>query len=255
MICRHPAQVSQKLDVSGLNEITVLVDRSETELTEVAMNSWHPVLVGPPHAHEAKEQNFLITAGIGEVVIGAERFSAEPGDFFYVPAGVVHQTINLSKDQQLEYFLFNAFLDSGKEGHASFADHIALMKGVRKLQAERQTSNVEGGTAVSATRRGQKSTLPAADQSGATLIGRADAERCEAMAWRLSAGGRADIAADAAKEQVLFVHSGAGTIEVGGEKVAVAARHTLFAPRGTACTLAAGTTGMVVVSFGTVVLR
>lgn len=54
MLCRHPSQISQKLDVSGLNEITVLIDRSETALTEVAINSWSPGLDGPPHAHEAK---------------------------------------------------------------------------------------------------------------------------------------------------------------------------------------------------------
>ncbi len=255
MICRHPAQVIQKLDVSGLNEITVLVDRSETELTEVAMNSWSPGLDGPPHAHEAKEQNFLVTSGRGEVVIGVDRFPAAPSDFFYVPAGVVHQTINLNKDQRLDYFLFNAFLDASKEGHASFADHIAKMKGIRKQQADRQTSNVEGGTAVSATRRGRKATLPAAGGAGVTLVSRADTERCEAIAWHLPAAGKATIAADAAKEQTLFVCSGTGTIRVGAESAAVEARHTLLVPRGTAGALEAGPAGLQVVSFGAILPR
>ena len=30
----------QKLDVAGLNQITVLLDRTETELTEIALNEW-----------------------------------------------------------------------------------------------------------------------------------------------------------------------------------------------------------------------
>jgi mannose-6-phosphate isomerase-like protein (cupin superfamily) len=190
------------------------------------MNSWSPGLDGPPHAHEAKEQNFLVTAGRGEVVIGAERFPAAPGDFFYVPAGVVHQTINLDKDQRLDYFLFNAFLDAGKEGHASFADHINKVKHVRRQQADSQQSGV-----------------------------RSESARCEAMAWHLAAGTTDTIATDSSKEQTLFVYSGTGTIQVGSERVTVQARHTLLVPRGTSCALAAGPSGLLVVSFGTMVKR
>ena len=45
----------QKLDVAGLNEITVLLDRSETELTEIGWNCWRPNLDGPPHKHNDKD--------------------------------------------------------------------------------------------------------------------------------------------------------------------------------------------------------
>lgn len=250
MICRHPAQISQKLDVSGLNEITVLVDRSETELTEVAMNSWSPGLDGPPHAHDAKEQNFLVTSGRGEVVIGDERFAAAPGDFFYVPAGVVHQTVNLNKDQRLDYFLFNAFLDASKEGHASFADHISKVKHVRRRQADEQRAGT-GEATGGGTRRGRKAAVTAADAQGATLVDRADTARCEAIAWRLGPGGIVTVAADPGKEQTFFVFAGTGTIQIGAEQAAVEARHTLFAPRQTAARLVAGPHGLTVVSFGT----
>ncbi len=254
MICRHPNH-GQKLDVSGLNEITVLIDRSETELTEVAINSWTPGLDGPPHAHDRKEQNFLVTAGGGAVVIGADRFPAAPGDFFYVPAGVVHQTINQHPDRRLEYFLFNAFLDTDKEGHASFAAHIALVKHTRKQQADAQRADAGGGgAAITGTRSGRKSSLPAA-ASGAVLIGRADTERCEALFWLVPAGGQAGIAAEPTKEQTLFVYAGGGKIQVGAEQVAVETRHTIYVPRGTSCSLEAGPGGLQVVSFGTVVSR
>mgnify|MGYP000573441584 CR=1 FL=1 len=252
MICRHPTQ-GQKLDVAGLNEITVLIDRSETELTEVAMNSWSPGLDGPPHAHDQKEQNFLVTSGRGEVVIGADRFPAAPGDLFYVPAGVVHQTINLNKDQRLVYFLFNAFLDAGKEGHASFADHIAKVKHVRRQQADEQKAGVPGGTAPGTRRRGAKSVLPGPGPAATTLIKRSETTRCEALAWHLAAGSGATIPADAHKEQTLFVHSGTGTIQIGTERAEVKAHHTLLVPRGTAGALAAGAEGLQVVSFGTVI--
>ncbi len=256
MIYRHPAQ-GQKLQVSGLNEITVLIDRSETALTEVAMNSWSPKLDGPPHAHDRKEQNFLVTSGRGDVVIGGERFSAAPGDFFYVPAGVVHQTINLEPEKRLEYFLFNAFLGADKEGHASFAAHIDVVKETRQLQAKMQSVQAAGGgaAATGSARRGRKATLPAAGAMGTALVARADTDKCETLAWNLPAGAQAAVAADATKEQVLFVHAGEGRVQIGGEAVNVRAQHTLLVPPGTAAALAAGPAGLQVVSFGTLVGR
>ncbi|MDW8309610.1 MAG: cupin domain-containing protein, partial [Verrucomicrobiales bacterium] len=121
MICRS-AQQAQRLDVAGLNEILVLVDRSETRLTEVGLNTWRKGLEGPPHSHEAKEQIFYVTAGSGVVVVGNARYAVRPGSLVYVPPRVIHQTIVTGEDP-LTYLLFNAFLDASKEGHASFAEH------------------------------------------------------------------------------------------------------------------------------------
>ena len=65
----------EKLDVAGLNEIIVLLDRSETEKTEVALNIWPPNLDGPPHKHDEKEQIFYFTSGKGIVKIGKDSFT------------------------------------------------------------------------------------------------------------------------------------------------------------------------------------
>lgn len=255
MICRHPSE-GQTLDVAGLNQIVVLIDRSETELTEVGINSWHPGLDGPPHAHTGKEQNFLVTAGRGDVVIGGESFPAAPGDLFYVPAGVVHQTINRGADR-LTYFLFNAFLDASKEGHASFADHISKVKETRRQQAAQQRAEADADLTAARpvpARRGKRVPLPAVG-AGVVLLARTETERCEALAWRLAASEPAVVAADPAKEQTLFVVAGTGSMQVGHEQAAVRQGHTLLVPRGTPCTMTAGPTGLQVVSFGTIVLH
>lgn len=242
---------SQKLDVAGLNEITVFIDRSETQLTEVAFNSWTPGLDGPPHAHEAKEQNFLVLGGRGEVVIGGERFSAQAGDFFYIPAGVVHQSIGLFKDQRLEYFLFNAFLDSTKEGHASFADHIDLVKDTRRKQADTQESGI--APAVGGGRRGKKVETQSFAAPTTTILGRDGTQRCEALHHALAEAGKLEIAADTTKEQTFYVVSGSGIFQVGDESTPVSEGEVVFVPAGTAASIIAGSGGLKTVSFGTVI--
>ncbi|MDZ7765879.1 MAG: cupin domain-containing protein [Melioribacteraceae bacterium] len=106
----------EKLDVAGLNEITVLIDRSDTELTEVGHNCWTPRQDGPPHKHNDKEQIFYVTSGEGIVKLGKNKFNAKPGNIAYVPAGLVHQTITTG-DERLCYMLYNTFINPGKEGH------------------------------------------------------------------------------------------------------------------------------------------
>ena len=133
MICRF-FEDGQKLNVADLNEITVLVDRSETALTEVALNQWPSQLKGPPHLHEKKEQMFFIVSGAGLVRVGDQTFEVKPNDLVYVPAAAKHQTIATSAEP-LRYLLFNAFADSDKEGHASFAEHVEKVKNTRKEQA------------------------------------------------------------------------------------------------------------------------
>lgn len=124
----------QKLDVAGLNEITVLIDRSETELTEVGWNCWTPNQDGPPHKHNDKSQIFFVTNGVGKIHLGKDVFDAQPGSLAYVPAGLIHQTITTT-DERLCYILFNVFLNPQKEGHLTFADHIEKVKQIRKQQA------------------------------------------------------------------------------------------------------------------------
>jgi len=133
MICRRYNE-GPRLDVAGLNEIVVVVDRSETARTEVGLNTWRAGLVGPPHRHDQKEQTFFVTAGRGTVVVGDERREVRPGDVVFVPAGAEHQTL-AAPDEDLQYLLYNAFLSDRREGHRTFAEHIEKVKDLRRAQA------------------------------------------------------------------------------------------------------------------------
>ena len=245
-----------KLDVAGLNEIIVLVDRSETELTEVAMNSWALGLDGPPHKHDRKEQNFLVTAGRGKVRIGRDEFPARPGAFFYVPAGVIHQTINEGAER-LTYFLFNAFLDSDKEGHASFAEHIEKVKHIRKQQAATQSvaPGAEESAQAPAPRPGRTIDTTTLTAAATPLLTTGPTERCEALHHQLGAGERLTLAPDARKEQTFYVQAGSAVCRAGGKEAPASAGDALFLPRHEAAEIVAGPAGFRAVSFGTVVAR
>ncbi|MBP7142157.1 MAG: cupin domain-containing protein [Opitutaceae bacterium] len=255
MICRHAA-FGSKLDVSGLNEITVLIDRSETERTEVALNTWQPGIDGPPHKHERKEQSFLVLSGHGEVIVGGRTFPAGPGTLFFLPADVVHQTIARG-DTPLQYFLFNAFLDSDKEGHASFAAHIDAVKHIRRQQADERRADVSSSVAqppeTAGGMCGLSIPLPDSLTGSVVLLAASPSKRCEIILHAVPAGGGSVIASHSAKEQTLYVLSGSGRVEIGGECAEVGEGHTLFQPRHVTANLVAGQDGMRVVAFGTFV--
>ena len=238
MICRH-FRNGQRLNVADLNEITVLIDRTEAEFSEVALNSWRPGLVGPPHRHEEKDQLFYIVAGEGTVEIEGHSFHVRPGALVYVPASLNHRTIVIG-DEALEYLLFNFFLSEEKEGHGSFAEHIEKVKAIRKRQAESGRADVE---ATPQTRR-QATHAPVFlknltkgelyDHGGnrtRLLLARSQTARCEAalVSWPVNAHGPTVISPE--KEQVFFVLNGEGTIEISGEKAQVKPGQMIFVPR------------------------
>lgn len=261
MICR-PSQQGQRLDVAGLNEIIVLVDRSETQLTEVGLNTWRKGLEGPPHSHDAKEQIFYVTAGVGVVVVGNARYPVRPGSLIYVPPRVVHQSI-VTGDAPLTYLLFNAFLDASKEGHASFADHIEKVKHVRKQQAESQRSNVADadrgditdrpGKHVEDVRRGPM--FDFGSNTSTLLLERTESCRSEVtlVIWR--AGKRGAMVSHQEKEQTFFVLEGHGRLTVGGETAEVRPGDVVFVPWKAPHTTEAGERDLTYLCFNTLVVE
>ena len=259
MICRY-CKEGTKISVADLNEITVLIDRSETELTEVALNSWRAGLIGPPHWHEQKEQIFFVVSGRGTVRIGDETNEAGPGDFFYIPADVLHHTVNRG-DEPFEYLLFNAFLDSGKEGHASFAEHVEKVKETRRQQAQTQGMDAgPKGPEVSSKRRGKHiAGIPSEKRIGSgscsevTLLDRIETQRCEAFLMTCPSGRRKVAKAGGDKEQVLFALSGTGSVTVAKETASMKVGDVVFVPRNTAHNVQAGAEGFTYLSLGTII--
>lgn len=237
MICRNYKE-GEKLKVADLNEIVVLIDRSETALTEVGLNTWRANLTGPVHIHDQKEQIFFVTSGTGTIIVGSGKYEVEPQELVYVPASVKHQTIARA-EEPLEYILFNAFLAPDKEGHASFADHIAKVKDIRRAQAQQTASSAEDDTPI-ASKKGKHICNMYGGQrfdfgSNATvlLLDRIESERCEVTLVTWLPGNKGPIVAHKEKEQTFFVLSGTGWITVANETMAVKPGDIVFVPHST----------------------
>jgi mannose-6-phosphate isomerase-like protein (cupin superfamily) len=251
----------ERLDVAGLNEITVLIDRSCTARTEVGLNSWRPGQDGPPHRHVMKEQIFFVIAGEGTVRVGGETFSIQPKDFVYVPAGVEHQTIAAGPGS-LQYLLFNAFLDADKEGHATFAEHIAAVKHIRRAQADHQDIAAGGEASASSAslRRGKHirdlfgvKLYDFGSNTTHLLLDRAETARCEATVVSWPAGNKGAMVSHKEKEQTFFVCEGSGKVTVDGETRPVTVGDVVFVPWKAPHTTEAGTTPLVYLCLNAIV--
>jgi mannose-6-phosphate isomerase-like protein (cupin superfamily) len=249
LIFRHDSE-GPRLNVPNLNEIRVLIDRGETRFTEIGLNTWRTGLTGPPHNHEAKEQIFYITSGTGRIVVGSERFSVEPGDTVYVPPSVVHQTI-VGPDGPLTYILFNAFLNDGKEGHASFEEHVKALGQTRLQQAAMGTANVDGSTDFRSSSKtglhisGKRSMRGLSPRSNETvnLLDNGVTKRSAAQIANLSAAATEEISPDHASEQTLYILSGSAQVQA-DDLIQVSQGHVVFIPANNEATINAGLSGV-----------
>ncbi len=261
MICRY-YQNGQQLDVAGLNVVTVLVDRGETQLTEVGWNRWRQGLEGPPHNHEAKEQIFYVTDGEGIVLVGPARYSVQPGSLIYVPPKVVHQTI-VTGDAPLSYILFNAFLDVTKEGQASYAEHIEKVKEVRRLQAHFRRAAVAGADASGVSDQPGKHVedihqgrvFDFGSNTSTLLMERNETQRCEVTLVTWPKGNKGAMVAHKEKEQTFFVVSGRGQVTIGTETCDVGVGDVIFVPWNTPHTTAAPDVELSYLCFNTLVIE
>ncbi len=228
----------QRLDVAGLNQITVLLDRTETELTEIALNEWRAGLEGPPHAHAEKDQVFYIVSGEGRVIVGEEEYNVQPGCLVYIPAGLRHQSITTSAEP-LGYILYNVFNSADKEGHATFADHIEKVKEIRKKQAELGKSDVSGAEKSAVPTKQTKFFSDIKDgkkydfgsNSTILLLDRTETNKFEFVVVQWPPHSKGVMVAHKEKEQTFFILNGVGKVTIGDQTEKVKPGDLIFVPR------------------------
>ncbi len=60
----------------------------------VGMSKVDPSSRSNPHSHAHQEEIFFVVSGRGEIVVGSERASVEPGSVVVVPPTITHSLVN-----------------------------------------------------------------------------------------------------------------------------------------------------------------
>lgn len=225
--------VGDKLDVAGLNQINVLLDRSETIAMEIGYNEWPKAVDGPPHRHEDKDQVFCFLHGSGQVKANGKTFRAEPGSLLHIPAYTLHQTIN-PVDEPLGYLLLNVFNSDSKEGHASFKEHIEIVKATRRQQADSQEGGYEAEADGGSPRRAERFVEGMEAPAGQSkfLLNQESEDRFQLRSLSLEAGAEERSSGISGVERAVFVLSGEGSAELNGDRASVRKGDLLYIPPG-----------------------
>ncbi len=243
MIKRHYKE-GEQLDVAGLNKITVLLDRSESEFTEIGHNVWTSDLLGPPHRHPDKDQIFYVTEGRGQVWFEDTAHVALPGSLFYVPANALHQTTT-DEHSTLSYLLLNIFTQRQGNGSASFAEHIEKVKLTRKQQAESQDSGIDDAEKPNFSPRYFPNldfgkTYEFGSNRARLLLDRIETNKCELLEIGWPPHSRGAVVSHPEKEQSFFILEGRGEIMIGDARTAVKPGDLIYIPRNTPHTTITG---------------
>lgn len=67
----------------------------------------------PPHIHHGEDESFYLVKGTLEVLVEDKVYTANPGDFVYVPRGTVHRFKNVGEETAVQLV---TFVPSGMEG-------------------------------------------------------------------------------------------------------------------------------------------
>jgi len=108
------------------HENEIVLDRSESTVTEVFIVVLEPGEAPPLHKHPDTEQVFYILEGEAELRIGpgaAERFRVKPGDVVRIPPDTWHMIDNDGR-VPVRYVSIDAFLGARPTDEPTWDDHV-----------------------------------------------------------------------------------------------------------------------------------
>jgi quercetin dioxygenase-like cupin family protein len=107
-----------------VNEL--VIDRSESTVTEVFIVVLEPGEAPPLHVHPDTEQVFYLLEGEGELHIGpdgGQRFRVRPGDVVRIPPGTWHLIRN-DGGVNIRYVSIDAFPGARPAAEPTWDDHV-----------------------------------------------------------------------------------------------------------------------------------
>jgi mannose-6-phosphate isomerase-like protein (cupin superfamily) len=105
----------------------LIIDRAESNFSEVFMVLISPQGAPPFHKHDDTEQVFFILEGTGVLTVGdkMQQFAVKPGDVVRIPPSTFH-SIRADGPELLKYLCIDCF--GGKpEVEPTWDDHVQVM--------------------------------------------------------------------------------------------------------------------------------
>lgn len=109
-----------------VNEL--VIDRSQSEASEVFVVVLEPGEAPPLHKHDDTEQVFYIVEGTGMLRIGesAGKWSVEAGDLVRIPRATLH-SIEAVGGRPLRYIAVDCFPGGRPSAEPTWDDHVRVM--------------------------------------------------------------------------------------------------------------------------------
>jgi mannose-6-phosphate isomerase-like protein (cupin superfamily) len=105
----------------------LVLDRSETQHSEVFIVVLEPNEAPPLHKHDNTEQIFYILEGKGILTIkGESTISVNVGDIIRIPKGYFHSIIAIN-NTTLKYLAVDCFSSDRNKDEKTWDDHVKLL--------------------------------------------------------------------------------------------------------------------------------
>jgi mannose-6-phosphate isomerase-like protein (cupin superfamily) len=106
----------------------LVVDRADSQTSEVFVVVLDPGEAPPLHKHDDTEQVFYILEGEGTLRIGSEKkeFAVRPADVVRVPPTVLH-SIQCTGKKPLRYLAIDCFIAGRPKDEPTWDSHVRVM--------------------------------------------------------------------------------------------------------------------------------
>jgi len=106
----------------------LVVDRADSQTSEVFVVVLEPGEAPPLHQHHDTEQVFYIIEGEGVLSTGAgrEKHSVRPGDVVRIPNGTLH-SIQCAGAHPLRYLAIDCFVNGRPEAEPTWDSHVRVL--------------------------------------------------------------------------------------------------------------------------------
>ena len=106
----------------------LVVDRADSQTSEVFLVVLEPGEAPPLHQHDDTEQVFYILEGAGTLRIGSEKqeFAVRPADVIRIPPTVLH-SIQCTGTKPLRYLAIDCFVAGRPQAEPTWDSHVRVM--------------------------------------------------------------------------------------------------------------------------------